>query len=85
MALATAVDDQTAGPGGSSRTRYLLSGQIVAVEDGSVVLDGVRITTKNGVPVVDQASVGGEVELVVEADIAGNPVIVAQNDPAETP
>ena len=85
LALATAVDDQTAGSGGSSRTRYLLSGQIAAVEDGSVILDGVRIITKNGVPVLDQASVGREIELVVEADIAGNPVIVAQNGPPETP
>ncbi|NQU97751.1 MAG: hypothetical protein HQ548_08910 [Chloroflexi bacterium] len=85
LALATAVDDQTAGSGGSSRTRYLLSGQIVALEDGSVILDGVRITAKNGVPVLDQVSVGQEVELVVEADIAGNPVIVARNDPPETP
>ncbi len=84
LALATAVDGQTAGSGGSSRTRYLISGQIAAVEDGSVVLDGVRITTKNGVPVMDQASVGQKVELVVEADIAGNPVIVAQKNQAET-
>ena len=84
LALATAVHGQTAGSGGSSRTRYLISGRIASLEDGSVVLDGVRITTKNGVPVMDQASVGREVELVVEADIAGNPVIVAQNDPAET-
>ena len=85
LALAIAVGDQTAGSGGSSKTRYLLSGQIAAVEDGTVVLDGVRITTRNGLPVVDQASVGREVELVVEADIAGNPVIIARNDPPEIP
>jgi len=86
LALAANVGGETSRSISSAeQIQYLLSGQVAAVEDGSIVLDGVRITTKDAASIVDQALIGKEVELIVETDTSGNPVIVGQQNPPAGP